>query len=108
MDVRPTWTDCDEARNYVVPNVLSPRDLVSRPSLKFVTIIDVVNPLLTNGLSHSYHLDESIFFFRGIIFIFYFIFDDIQDSKQNSSRLDAKKGHQANMGKHAEILWQSE
>ena len=31
MDVRPTWTDCDEARDYVVPNVLSPRDLVSRP-----------------------------------------------------------------------------
>ena len=27
----PTWIDCDEARDYVVPNVLSPRDLVSRP-----------------------------------------------------------------------------
>ena len=27
---RPTWTDCDEAGDYVVPNVLSPRDLVSR------------------------------------------------------------------------------
>ena len=26
-----TWTDCDEAVDYVVPNVLSPRDLVSRP-----------------------------------------------------------------------------
>ena len=31
MDRRPTWTDCDEAGDYVVPNVLSPRDLVSRP-----------------------------------------------------------------------------
>ena len=31
MDVRPTLTDCDEARDYVVSNVLSPRDLVSRP-----------------------------------------------------------------------------
>ena len=31
MDVRLTWTDCDEAGDYVVPNVLSPRDLVSRP-----------------------------------------------------------------------------
>ena len=31
MDVRPTWTDCDEAGDYVVPNVLSPRDLVLRP-----------------------------------------------------------------------------
>ena len=31
MDRRPTWTDCDEAGDYVVPKVLSPRDLVSRP-----------------------------------------------------------------------------
>ena len=31
MDGRPIWTDCDEAGDYVVPNVLSPRDLVSRP-----------------------------------------------------------------------------
>ena len=31
MDGRPTWTDCDEARDYVVPNVLSTMDLVSRP-----------------------------------------------------------------------------
>ena len=31
MDVRPTWTECDEAGDYVMPNVLSLRDLVSRP-----------------------------------------------------------------------------
>ena len=31
MDERPTLTDCDEAGDYVVPNVLSPRDLVFRP-----------------------------------------------------------------------------
>ena len=31
MDVRLTWTDCDEAGDYVVPNVLCQRDLVSRP-----------------------------------------------------------------------------
>ena len=31
MDVRLTWTDCDEAGDYVVPNVLCLRDLVSRP-----------------------------------------------------------------------------
>ena len=31
MDGRPTWTDCDEAGDYVVPNVLSPRDLIFRP-----------------------------------------------------------------------------
>ena len=30
MDVRLTLTDCDEAVDYVVPNVLSPRDLISR------------------------------------------------------------------------------
>ena len=30
MDGRPTWTDCDETGDYVVPNILSPRDLVSR------------------------------------------------------------------------------
>ena len=32
MDGRPTWTDCYEAGDYVVPNVLSPRDLVCRPA----------------------------------------------------------------------------
>ena len=31
MDGRPTWTDCDEAGDYAVLNVLSPRDLVFRP-----------------------------------------------------------------------------
>ena len=31
MEVRHIWTDRDEDRDYVVPNVLSPRDLVSRP-----------------------------------------------------------------------------
>ena len=30
MDLLLTWTDCDEAGDYVVPNVLSPMDLVSR------------------------------------------------------------------------------
>ena len=32
MDVQLTWTDCDEAGDYVVPNVLCPGDLVSRPN----------------------------------------------------------------------------
>ena len=31
MNGRPTLTDCDEAGDYIVPNVLSPRDLVFRP-----------------------------------------------------------------------------
>ena len=30
MEGRPTWTDCDEAGDYVVPNVLNTRDPVSR------------------------------------------------------------------------------
>ena len=31
-----TKTDCDEAGDYVVPNVLSPRDLVFRPDIGHV------------------------------------------------------------------------
>ena len=31
MNGRQTWTDCDEAGDYAVPNVLSPMDLVFRP-----------------------------------------------------------------------------
>ena len=31
MDVGLTWIDCDEAGDYFVSNVLSLRDLVSRP-----------------------------------------------------------------------------
>ena len=38
MNRRPTWTDCDEAGDYVVPNVLSPRDLVSRPDIMEETV----------------------------------------------------------------------
>ena len=39
MDGRPTWTDCDEAGDYVVPNVLSPRDLVSRSDKMDETVL---------------------------------------------------------------------
>ena len=38
MDGRPTWTDCDEAGDNVVPNVFSPRDLVSRPDIMDETV----------------------------------------------------------------------
>ena len=50
-----------------------------------------INPLVANGLSHPYHLDESIFILgaSGVIFHFYFIFDEIPVSKQNSPRWDA-------------------
>ena len=37
MDVRLTWTDCDEAGD--VPNVLRPRDLVSRPDNMNETVL---------------------------------------------------------------------
>ena len=33
MDGRPTRTDCDEAGDYVVPNVSSLRDLVPNPDI---------------------------------------------------------------------------
>ena len=49
----------------------------------------IVNPLVTNGLSHPYHLDESSFIFRGFrnnFFIFNIFFDEIHVSKQNSPR----------------------
>ena len=50
MNVQLTWTDCDEAGDYVLPNVLSPRDLVSRPDnmeeteLHFVQSLYFLNP----------------------------------------------------------------
>ena len=46
MDGRPTWTDCDEAGDYVVPNVLSPRDLVFRPDNMDETVPHNRNTLL--------------------------------------------------------------
>ena len=39
MDVQLTWTDCDKAGDYVVPNVLSPRDLVARPDNMDETVL---------------------------------------------------------------------
>ena len=38
MDVRLTWTDCDEAGEYIV-YVLSPRDLVSSPDHMDETVL---------------------------------------------------------------------
>ena len=48
MDGRPTWTDCDEAGDYVVPNVLSPRDLVSRPDIMDETVPHTYQEIITN------------------------------------------------------------
>ena len=39
MDGRLIWTKCVEAGDYVVPNVLSPRDLVSRPDNMDKTVL---------------------------------------------------------------------
>ena len=39
MDGRLTRTNCDEAGDYVVPSVLSPRDLVSRPDNMDKTVL---------------------------------------------------------------------
>ena len=41
MDVRLTWTYCEEAGDYVVSNVLSPRDLVSRPDKVDETVLHI-------------------------------------------------------------------
>ena len=35
--------------------------------------ISMLNPIVTNGLSHPYHLDESTFNFRGVGGIFFYI-----------------------------------
>ena len=50
-----------------------------------------INPLVTNGLSHPYYLDESIFNFNGFRSNFSLIsfFDEIRVSKQKSRRWDA-------------------
>ena len=45
MDGRLTWTDCDEAGDYVVPNVLSPRDLVFRPDMD-ETVLSSISEVL--------------------------------------------------------------
>ena len=40
-----------------------------------------INPYVTNGLSHPYHLGESIFIIRDIGIIFWFIFFHFFDKK---------------------------
>ena len=57
MDGRPTWTDCDEAGGYVVPNVLSPRDLVFRPDNMDET---VPHHTITSNTNREYysHFEE--------------------------------------------------
>ena len=46
MDVQLTWTGGDEAADYVVPYVLSPKDLVPRPD----NLDETVNTLRNGNL----------------------------------------------------------
>ena len=52
-----------------------------------------INPYLTNGFSHHYHLGESIFIFRDIRSVLFLnlitFFNENSPSKQNSPRWDA-------------------
>ena len=50
MDGRLNQTNCDEAGDYVVPNVLSPRDLVSRPGNMDETVQSSFKEVIANGL----------------------------------------------------------
>ena len=50
---RPTWTDCDEAGDYVVPTVLSPRDLVFRPDNMDETVPHTRKRLVQRFLQES-------------------------------------------------------
>ena len=45
MDIQLTRTDCDEAGDYVVPNMLSPRDLVFRPQNMDKTVLHTPWPV---------------------------------------------------------------
>ena len=56
MDGRPTWTNCDEAGDYVVPNVLSPRDLVFRPDNMDETVPHTPEVVYTRTMLLSFHL----------------------------------------------------
>ena len=54
MDGRPTWTDCDEAGDYVVPNVLSPRDLVFRPDKMDETVLHTKGQKICRSTDSTY------------------------------------------------------
>ena len=47
-----TWTDYDEAEDYVVPNMLSPRDLVFRPDKTDKTVTSSSSTFLIPALKH--------------------------------------------------------
>ena len=53
MDGRPTWTDCDEAGDYAVLNVLSPKNLVVRPDNMDETVPHTKSFLMNLGSGES-------------------------------------------------------
>ena len=53
MDGRPSLTDCDEAGDYIVPNVLSPRNLVFRPDNMDKTVPHTNNTTSKVGTNYS-------------------------------------------------------
>ena len=63
MDRQPTWTDCDEAGDNVVPNVLSPRDLVFRPDNMDETVPHkakwIFQSSKLSGFSHGFSNPQS-------------------------------------------------
>ena len=72
MDGRPTWTNCDEAGDDIVPNVLSPRDLDFRPDNMDET---VPNWLLVSSWKISFRKDAFFNAVRMITFRWkYYIF----------------------------------
>ena len=57
MNGQLTQTNCDEAGDYVVPNVLCPRDLVSRPDNMDETVLsssDIARFVAKWGLKGQY------------------------------------------------------
>ena len=64
MDVRLTWTDCDEAGDYVVPNVLSSRGLVSRPDNMNETVLHTLGTFpLRQFIATCFHINVGVLFF---------------------------------------------
>ena len=60
MDGRTTWTDCDKTGDYVVHNVLGPRDLVSRPDKMDETVPNTDYPIRL-PLSHQVSFKYAVF-----------------------------------------------
>ena len=52
MDGRLARTNCDEAGDYVVPNVLSPRDLVSRSDNMDETVLSSFEDFARNTVDN--------------------------------------------------------